>query len=100
MDEKLPAHIRAHERSAYHRDEVLGSSLCGCFNCLATFPPDQVSQWVDEDDAGVGQTAICPECALDTVLGAGSGYPLTPEFLGQMQRYWCGEQDAAEDGEE
>lgn len=97
MDELLPDEIRAHDRSILHRDEVLASALCGCFNCLATFPPERVREWVDEDDADVGQTALCPECGLDTVLGAGSGYPITPDFLRKMQAYWCTDGEAGGD---
>ncbi|MFP2929310.1 hypothetical protein ACLESO_29735 [Pyxidicoccus sp. 3LG] len=97
MEKQLPDHIRAHERSNQHREEVLGSALCGCFHCLATFPPERVREWVDEDDADVGQTALCPECGLDTVLGSGSGFPLTEDFLRQMQAYWCADADSDED---
>jgi len=97
VDATLPDHIRAHERSNQHRDEVLASALCGCFNCLATFPPERILEWVDEDEADVGQTALCPECGLDTVLGAGSGFPITADFLRRMQGYWCAPSDAGED---
>ncbi|WP_211194765.1 hypothetical protein [Pyxidicoccus fallax] len=93
MEKPLPDHIRAHERSNQHREEVLASELCGCFNCLATFPPDRVREWVDEDE-----TALCPECGLDTVLGARSGFPITPDFLRKMQAYWCA--DAESGGED
>jgi hypothetical protein len=47
------------------------------------FPPDQIVEWVDEDD-----TAICPECGVDSVIGSDSGVPLTPEFLKQMKHRW------------
>lgn len=92
VDNPLPDHIRAHERSNQHRAEVLASALCGCFNCLATFPPERIREWVDEDE-----TALCPECGLDTVLGTGSGYPITPDFLREMQAYWCADAEPDDD---
>ncbi|WP_223757187.1 hypothetical protein [Myxococcus sp. RHSTA-1-4] len=95
MDERLPDHIRAHERSNQHRDEVLASALCGCFNCLATFSPERIREWVDEDE-----TALCPECGLDTVLGSGSGFPITPEFLRKMQAYWCADTESGDMADE
>jgi hypothetical protein len=49
-------------------------------------PDDQI--WVDEDDQGVGRTLLCPYCEIDSVIGSASGYPITREFLQQMQQYW------------
>ena len=36
----------------------------------------------------VGTTAICPRCGIDSVLGDRSGFPISAEFLSEMQRYW------------
>jgi len=48
------------------------SELCGCFYCLAMFPPSQVSEWIDEVD-DIGTTAMCPKRGIDSVIGAASG---------------------------
>lgn len=82
-----PDHARAHRHSSRHRDEVMGSELCGCFYCLATFPPSEIAAWTDEWE-GVGQTAICPRCGIDSVIGSASSYPVTAEFLGVMRDHW------------
>jgi len=79
----------AHKHSIYHRDEVLRSDMCGCFYCGENFTPAEIEDWVDERD-GVGTTAICPRCGIDSVLGSASGFPLTPEFLQQMHDHWFG----------
>jgi hypothetical protein len=79
----------AHERSMNHRDEIASSDLCGCFHCRSTFPPGDIREWADEVD-GLGTTALCPRCGIDSVLGSASGYPLTGEFLAQMRRRWFG----------
>ena len=76
-----------HEHSIRHRDEILASDICGCFYCLAVFPPSEITRWVDTED-GVGQTALCPKCGIDSVIGSDSGYPIEPELLGQMQKHW------------
>jgi hypothetical protein len=35
-----------------------------------------------------GQTALCPKCPVDSVIGAASGDPITPEFLKLMHDHW------------
>jgi len=81
----------AHKHSASHRSEILASSTCGCFYCLETFPPAAIVEWVDELEPGdEGQTAICPKCGIDSVLGDKSGYPLNLDFLKQMHSVWFG----------
>jgi len=77
----------AHKHSSGHRDEVLGSDVCGCFYCRATFPPAEIEEWIDEQE-GVCTTALCPRCAVDSVIGSRSGFALTPEFLREMHDYW------------
>ena len=51
-----------------HRRAVLATDLCGCFHCLSTFPPSSIVEWVDVEEAGVGQTALCPYCGIDKVV--------------------------------
>ena len=75
--------IRAHRRSSRHRTEILQSSICGCFFCLERFRPSEIEEWLDTEE-----TALCPKCGIDSVIGSESGYPISPEFLGRMRRYW------------
>lgn len=82
-----PDHIRAHRHSIYHREELLASEQCGCFYCCAIFPPSHIREWTDCWES-VGQTALCPECGIDSVIGSESGYPITREFLMEMRAYW------------
>lgn len=77
---------RAHKHSIFHRESVLRSDQCGCFYCMAIFPPDRISEWVDD-----GQTALCPECGIDSVIGSASGIPIENQFLREMQSYWFSE---------
>jgi hypothetical protein len=84
-----PPHIAAHRHSIRHRREIVSSPTCGCFYCLAVFTPDEVEAWTDKQD-GVGQTALCPHCGIDSVVGSSAGYSITTEFLSHMHRHWFG----------
>ena len=79
---------KAHEHSSGHRKELLASTVCGCFYCQAIYRPADITGWVDEDDSGEGQTALCARCGIDSVIGDKSGCPITPDFLAEMNRYW------------
>jgi hypothetical protein len=49
------------------------------------FSPDKIIDWsLDEPD----ETAICPYCGIDAVLGDNEGYPLTESFLKAMYKEW------------
>lgn len=79
-----PAHIAAHKHSIYHREELEKSEYCGCFYCLAVFEPSDITEWIDGDD-----TARCPFCGIDSVIGSASGYPVDDEdFLTAMHQHW------------
>lgn len=85
----FPADVRtAHEHSSNHRAEVTASVLCGCFYCCTSFSPAEILDWVDRDEAGVGQTAICPKCGIDSVIGDRSGFSVSGEFLATMKAHW------------
>ena len=73
-----------------HREDVLGSTVCGCFYCCAEFEPGEIHEWVDAGEQGLGQTALCPRCGIDAVIGSASGYPVTQEFLQRMRASWFG----------
>ena len=79
--------IVAHKHSSNHREELMASETCGCFYCLRVFSPDKVEEWVDEID-GVGTTALCPFCGIDSVIGSESKYPIEVGFLKAMNRHW------------
>lgn len=78
--------IAAHKFSSQHRRELIaGGVICGCFHCCKTFDPSLIDEWVDENESGVGQTAMCPLCGIDSVIGSCSGFPITTEFLTNMK---------------
>ena len=75
----------AHKCSIHHRPQIEASTLCGCFSCLSTFPPGKIEEWTDAVD-----TALCPLCGIDAVIGDASGFPITKEFLSEMCQAWFG----------
>jgi hypothetical protein len=78
---------QAHLHSSNHKIEIVGSNQCGCFYCCAIFAPNQITDWVDED-SDEGQTALCPSCGIDAVIGDGSGFEISQDFLAKMKSYW------------
>ncbi len=86
--------------AAYHYlgknwKQIQDSRQCGCCNCLEIFPPDQIVGWTGldmdnfNDPAAVDkQTAMCPRCGSESVLGDKAGYPITPSFLVRMNEAW------------
>ena len=76
----------AHKHSFKNRPEVMASDRCGCFHCHAIFAPNEVDYWVTDDG---GDTATCPSCTVDSVIGSASGLPVEDvEFLRAMHAYW------------
>ncbi len=81
----MPKNIKdAHEHSLYNRREIIASDKCGCFSCCAIFTPEACRWWGDYDYS----TALCPKCHIDAVLGAKAGFPITSDFLAEMQSHW------------
>jgi hypothetical protein len=86
---QFPKQIReAHAHSSNHRSEVETSDICGCFYCCALFTSSEIKDWIDEDKEGIGQTALCPRCGIDSVIGSKAGFPIKTDFLDQMKNHW------------
>lgn len=82
------AHILAHRHSIFHKSEIMKSNICGCFYCLGTFAPTEITTWVD--NSNIEHTALCPICSIDSVIGSASGLPITNKFLSKMKKHWFG----------
>lgn len=76
-----------------HRRNVLSADVCGCFYCLRMFPPSTITEWVDLDADGVGQTALCPRCGIDAVVPSVPARPVIAELLAQLHDRQFGELD-------
>ena len=78
---------QAHAHCTRNRDTLGRSESAGCFCCLHVYPPAEIKDWVQRDQ---DETAICPRCGVDAVIGSASGLDLTPEFLQAMEAHWFG----------
>jgi hypothetical protein len=53
--------------SSMHREQLLASEMAACYYCLSKFSPKTVVEWCDGEEQD--QTAICPHCGVDAVVG-------------------------------
>jgi hypothetical protein len=70
-----------YKHSSHHREEIARSRQCGCFSCTRLFPAEEITDYVDG-----GQTALCPYCGTDAVIGDACGTPLSEELMKAMKR--------------
>lgn len=74
----------AHDRAFRNKPSITASTVCGCFFCKKTCTPSDVLEWVRRDE-----TALCPHCSIDALIGDASGLPVTDEaFLSEMHAHW------------
>jgi hypothetical protein len=76
-------HLHAWQFCHRNRQKLEKDTICGCFYCLTIFPPKEIDEWCD-----AGNTALCPYCGIDSIIGKSSGHPITVEFLQRMKKYW------------
>jgi hypothetical protein len=87
--ESFPSNVRdAYRHSSGHEAELRASRACGCFQCLAVFPPTAIENWIGDAGGAEGRTALCPACGVDAVIGDAAGFPIGRPFLKLMSSYW------------
>jgi hypothetical protein len=74
-------YVTAQVHASKHRDELEASNRCGCFSCFRTFTTAEIKSWIDAK-----QTALCPHCGIDSVLG-NAGCQIGDQFLRRMQQH-------------
>ncbi len=75
--------VAAHKHASRHRQEIEASARCGCFFCFRTFGQAEIKVWIDAN-----QTALCPKCGVDSVLGSASNHRLDDTFLRGMHTHF------------
>lgn len=78
-------YVAAFTHASKHRAELEASDSCACFFCFRQFATVDVKAWIDAK-----QTALCPGCGTDSVLGSASGHPLKDSFLRKMHQHYFG----------
>jgi hypothetical protein len=85
MNKKTPSKKWYYEHVTANKEELARSEKCGCVCCQKIFKPEEIEQYVS--DAG-GDTAICPYCDIDAVVGDASGVEITDELLSALNKKW------------
>ncbi|NRF67370.1 cytoplasmic protein [Aquincola sp. S2] len=87
--------LEAHGHTSNNRLELEASKLCGCCSCIQIFPPRDIVAWTgldmsnfDNPDTASAETALCPRCGSEALIGDGSGYSINPDFLTRMNQAW------------
>ena len=62
----------ASSQSIHNRAIIERSVKAACYDCCCIFEAAKVQDYVDEED----DTALCPICGMDAVLGDASGLPI------------------------
>lgn len=75
--------IAAHQHASRHRAEIEASTRCACFFCFRKFASTDIKTWIDAN-----QTALCPGCGVDSVLGGASNQRLDDGFLRGMHTHF------------
>lgn len=85
--QKMPQMYRDAHKACFKNWRILKKSkTCGCFYCLRVYAASEVGDWCVERDRR--QTALCPYCAVDSVIPDASGWPLDADFLKKMKCWW------------
>ena len=90
--------LAAHRHTTKNRAEIEASRVCDCFYCQQTFAPADIVAWAGMDmshftnpdaaGAAADETALCPRCGSESVIGDKSGFPINPAFLTRMHEAW------------
>ena len=76
-------YIAAHKHASRHRAEIEASPRCACFFCFRSFASADIKTWIDAK-----QTALCPRCGVDSVLGSASQHRIDDVFLRGMHEHF------------
>lgn len=63
--------------------ELRKSNKAGCYQCISTFDPAEISDTIDD-----GKTAMCPKCGIDSILPESSPFKLDKQSLTKLNKYW------------
>ena len=77
-----------HTHSTANREEVEASSRCACFYCQEVFRATEVKDYIVEPSMDYRETALCPRCGADTILGDAAGIPFYKELIEKLHRHY------------
>lgn len=74
-----------HRHTHGNRAELEASESCGCLACERIYFPSEIERWMMDS---AGESAVCPYCGIDAVVGSASGIPITPGVLARAHARW------------
>ena len=74
---------KAYKHSINNKTEIEKSDTCGCFHCKEIFAPSEIKEWIQDSK---DQTAQCPYCMVDAVIGNASEITISLQFLKEMHK--------------
>ena len=81
-----------HIKSYKTKDILSKAEQCGCYYCLKTFVFDEIEEFIDGKE-----TAVCPRCGVDSVIGNNqTEIPLYDSLVGMHVNSFCWSISAAE----
>lgn len=72
----------ASKYSIKNKESINKSTFCSCYYCFSTFKKEEIINWTDSM-----QTAICPKCSVDSVLGDDT-IAFDKDFFEKLHNYW------------
>lgn len=57
--------LKWHKGSFANKGTITSAQRVGCFCCCATYPSHTVVDFVEDKE---GETALCPQCSVDSVI--------------------------------
>ncbi len=76
------SYIEARVHASKHRGALEASDRCACFFCFRKFATADIKSWIDAN-----QTALCPGCGIDAVIGSASPCSIDDRFLRKMHQH-------------
>lgn len=73
---------QVHKHSFKNKEELLKSEKCACFHCFKVYNPTEIESYLVEKDGK--ETALCPHCMCDTVIGDASRFILSDQLIDAM----------------
>ena len=70
-----------HSHTLRNRKEIEASDNCACISCMGAFPASEVEAYIDD-----GETALCPLCGIDAVIGDCTGISMDPTTLNKLNK--------------
>ena len=74
-----------HSHTIRNREEINQSAYCHCISCIKSYPSPIVMDFINEID---GETALCPYCGVDAVIGDACGLVINQEILSTLNKRW------------